>query len=129
MKPEDYLRGGTVTVWQETFAIVKSKRTLPDAFANIADRNEITVVVDQTKVREEDIIEIERGWKLLSFDMVLPFALIGFLAAVSQALAEAGVSLFALSAYSTDHILVKEDDLSRARGQLERLGCIVKESI
>jgi hypothetical protein len=47
------------------------------------------------------------------------------LAAVSTALAEAGVSIFALSAYSTDHVLVKEDDVDAATQTLEELGCTV----
>ena len=41
------------------------------------------------------------------------------------ALAEADVSVFALSAYSTDHVLVRRTDLDVAVQQLETLGCAV----
>ncbi|HII14941.1 MAG TPA: ACT domain-containing protein, partial [Nanoarchaeota archaeon] len=70
---------------------------------------------------------IEKGWKILTFDMTLPFGLTGFMAAVSKVLADANISIFAISAYSTDHILIKETDLKKAKAQLEKLGCVVKE--
>ncbi|MDH5406415.1 MAG: ACT domain-containing protein, partial [Candidatus Aminicenantes bacterium] len=100
---------------------------LPDAFAVIQDKNEITVVIDQSKINEEDIIEIERDWKILTFNMVLPFNLVGFLAVVSSTLAEEEISIFAISAYSTDHILVKQKHLAIAVKKLKALGCSVEE--
>ena len=127
MKAEDYFKDGKVYVWKEKFAVIKSKKEYPGAFANIIDKNEITVIVDQSKVKEEDIIEIEKNWKLLTFDMVLPFELVGFLAAVSKVLAEEKISIFAVSAYSTDHILVKEKDLAKAKKRLESLGCKIEQ--
>ena len=127
MKAEDYFKNGKVYVWKETFAVVKSKKTYSDAFTNIIDKNETTVIVDQSKFNEKDAIEIERDWKILTFDMVLPFGLVGFMAKVSQALADEKISIFAISAYSTDHILVKEKDLNKAIKKLENLGCIVEK--
>ena len=125
MKPEDFLKNGTVYVWKERFAVIKSKKPYPNAFANITDKNETTVIIDETKYKEEDAIE--KGWKILTFDMTLPFGLTGFMAAVSKVLADANISIFAISAYSTDHILIKETDLKKAKAQLEKLGCVVKE--
>src|SRR3990167_3184131 len=127
MKPEDYFRNGKVYVWKETFAVVKSKKTYLNAFANIIDKNETTVIIDQSKINEKDAIEIEKDWKILTFDMVLPFGLVGFLAKVSKVLADEKISIFAISAYSTDHILVKEKDLAKAKEKLENLGCIIEE--
>ena len=127
MELADYFKNAKVYVWKETFAVVKSKRPLPDAFAVIQDKNEITVVIDQSRVNDEDVIELEKGWKLITFDMILPFGLVGFLATVSRALAEENISIFAISAYSTDHILVKQKDLPRAIKKLENLGCIIEE--
>ena len=113
---------GKFYVWREKFAVAKSKRVLPNSFAVIRDKNEITVVIDQFKVSESDVIEIERDWKIITFDMLLPFGLVGFLAKVSKALADENISIFAISAYSTDHILVKEKDISKAIKKLEALG-------
>ncbi len=127
MDLENYFKNGKVYVWKETFAIIKSKRSYLNAFVNIIDKNETTVIIEQSKYDEENVIKIEKDWKLLTFDMVLPFGLVGFLAKVSKVLADEKIPIFAISAYSTDHILVKEKDLTRAEEKLKELGFVVEE--
>ena len=127
MDLENYFKNGKVYIWKETFAIIKSKKVYPDAFTNIIDQNEITVIIEQSKYHDEDVIEIEKDWKMLTFDAVLPFGLVGFLAKVSKVLADEKIPIFSISAYSTDHILVKEKDFARAEEKFKELGCIVEE--
>jgi len=127
MDLENYFKNGKVYVWKETFVIFKSKKPYPNAFANIIDKNKTTVIIEQSKYNDEDVIEIEKDWKILTFDMVLPFGLIGFLAKVSKVLADEKIPIFTISAYSTDHILVKEKDLIRAEKKFKELGCAVEE--
>jgi len=127
MDLQKYFNNGKVYVWKETFAIIKAKKPFVNAFTNIIDKNETTVIIEQSKYDEENVIEIEKGWKILTFDMVLPFGLVGFLAKVSKVLADEKIPIFAVSAYSTDHILVKEKDLARAEEKLKELGCVVEE--
>lgn len=118
MTTEEHFKNAKVYVWKEVFAILKSKNTVPHAFANIIDKNEITVIIEQSLIQAQGIIEIidiEKDWKILTFDMVLPFWLVGFLAKISQVLADANISIFTISAYSTDHILVKEKDIQKTR--------------
>ena len=130
MKPLNFVKNCKFYIWKENFAIVKAKRTRPDAFANIIDKNEITLVIEQGKVNKKEVIEIEKNWKILTFDMVLPFGLVGFLATVSKALADEGISIYVISAYSTDHILMKEKDITKAKKKLKSLGCkVVKDSL
>ena len=126
MNLEDYFKNGKVYIWKQRFAVVKSKKTYPNAFANIIDKNEITVVIEESVINQEDIIEIEKEWKIITFDMILPFELTGFMAAVSKVLAEEKISIFAISAYSTDHVLIKEENIEKAKKRLEQLGCIVE---
>ena len=57
---------------------------------------------------------VEKGWRLLTVRGPLEFTLTGIMAALAGELAAAGVSLFALSTYDTDHLLVKQTDLGRA---------------
>jgi hypothetical protein len=123
MRPETYLKSGSVHVWDQNFAVIRSRRTHPEAFANIIDQHEITVIMDETKVDEDDVIEIQKGWKLLTFNMVLPFELVGFLATVSKAFAEEEIPIFVVSAYSTDHIFVRGKDLPKAKEKLKTFGC------
>jgi len=130
MDLENYFKNGKVYIWKETFAIIKSKKPYPNSFANVIDKNETTVIIEQSKYDEEDeenVIEIEKDWKILTFDMILPFGLVGFLAKVSKVLADEKIAIFAVSAYSTDHILVKEKNLTRAEEKLKELGFIVEE--
>jgi hypothetical protein len=122
MALKDFLKNGKFFIWDETFAIIKAKRTYPDSFANIIDKNEITVITNQGRLDKKDILEIENNYKILTFDMVLPFGLVGFLAAVFKEFAEADISVFPVSAYSTDHILIKEEDLGKAVEILTKLG-------
>ncbi|MFH1608181.1 MAG: ACT domain-containing protein [archaeon] len=110
-----------IKVWNEDFVIVKSKKVYENAFANIKNKNELTVIVEQGKIDEEDIIEIEKDWKLITFDTVLDFGLVGFISKISSALAEANISIFVVSSYSTDHILIKKSDLDKTLGILKNL--------
>ena len=57
---------------------------------------------------------VETGWRVLRVVGTLDFTLVGVLSDLSGALADAGVSIFALSTYNTDYLLVKDEDLSRA---------------
>ena len=69
---------------------------------------------------------VEKGWRLLTVRGPLEFTLTGIMAALSGELAAAGVSLFALSTYDTDHLLVKADTLDAAVAALEGAGIRVR---
>ncbi|QWF77077.1 ACT domain-containing protein [Amycolatopsis sp. CA-230715] len=66
--------------------------------------------------------DAEAGWRLLTVRGPLEFTLTGIIAALSSELAAAGVALFSLSTFDTDHILVKADDLDRAIAALRESG-------
>lgn len=125
LNPHDFLNGCQVSVEAPRYGVVKAKY-VPDTFiAVFRDTQELTVVVPEDALADEWVEEVEKGWKLLSFRTVLPFALTGFLAVVAQALAEEKIAIFALSAYSTDHLLVKEEKVGQAMDKLTALGCII----
>jgi len=67
-------------------------------------------------------VQMESGWRALKVEGPLDFALTGILAGLAGALAQAGISLFAMSTYDTDYILVKEKDLDRAVEALRAAG-------
>lgn len=60
-------------------------------------------------------------YRLLTFDIPLELDLVGFLAAVSTALAARDVPIYALSAVSRDHLLVRAADLAAAEEALAEL--------
>ncbi len=123
MKLKDYFKKGKFYIWNGKFAVVKSKKSLLDAFAVIKDKNEITSIINQSEVKNsKNIIKTDRDWRILTFDIKLPFSLIGFLSKISSALAEEGISILAISSFSTDHILVKQKNLKKAINKLKSLG-------
>jgi hypothetical protein len=127
MDPNEFLDGGAVAVSAETYAVCRTDRDHPGAFATVREAGETTVVVEQGEVEAVGAEAVEPGWKRLTFEMELPFELVGFLAAVATALAEVDVSVFVVSSYATDHVFVREDDLPAAVRRLEELGCEVDD--
>lgn len=68
----------------------------------------------------------ETGWRALRVDGTLDFALTGILASLAAPLAAVEVSLFALSTFDTDYLLVRERDLERATAALQAAGHTVR---
>ena len=97
-------------------------------FMIFKDKFEVTLLLDEIDfgtiryaIRDT---KIERGFRLLTFDLVLDFSVVGFLAEISRILAEADISIVAISAFSRDHVLIKQSDLARC---LKVLGEYVEE--
>jgi hypothetical protein len=126
MDPETVLQDCVVRVAPESYAVVTADGEVPHAFATIDDGRERTHVVTEERLDDVETDQCERGWTRLTFDVELPFDLVGFLAVVASALAERDVSVFVLSAYSTDHVLVRRADLEEALAALSELGCVVR---
>lgn len=59
-------------------------------------------------------VPCERGWRVLVVHGPLDFALTGIVANLSAVLAAASISVFIVSTYDTDYLLVRENDLDRA---------------
>ncbi|GIK65889.1 MAG: amino acid-binding protein [Chloroflexota bacterium] len=85
----------------------------------IADKDEVTLVMALEAWQEEYFkrlpgAEQHGEFRLITFDMVLEFSLTGFMALVATILAEAGVSMIPLGAFSRDHVLVPADSFEKA---------------
>jgi hypothetical protein len=65
---------------------------------------------------------VQVGWRGFRVAGVLDFGLTGVLAGLTTPIATAGVSVFALSTFDTDYVLVREADWARARSVLEKAG-------
>lgn len=140
--PNKLLLTTRVVVAPETYALVglaesEWKRLIEDPalsprmsapFMIFRDPHEVTLLLDEidfgTMQHALRSAKVERGFRLLTFDTVMDFSVVGFLAMVATILAEVGVSIVALSSFSRDHILVKQDDLAMA---LKALGPHVEE--
>lgn len=103
---------------------------VPDWFPGEAELQSLTRTKDELSlVTEEEAvapgIKSEKGWRALKVLGPLEFSLTGIMARLSGALADEGISLFALSTYNTDYILVKEEDLERAKVALSTVATLV----
>lgn len=92
----------------------------------IARTQEELSIVCETARAPANATDREDGWRAMMVEGPLVFEMVGVLAGISSALAEGGVSLFAVSTYDTDYILVKAEDLERAVGLLEVAGYTVR---
>ena len=64
----------------------------------------------------------ESGWACLQIAGTLDFSLVGVIAGIARLLADAGVSVFVVSTYATDHVLVRTHDLETAVSALTKGG-------
>jgi hypothetical protein len=67
-------------------------------------------------------VQADAGWRAFVVAGPLDFSLTGVLLSIAQPLADAGVSIFALSTYDTDYVLVKESALPAAVAALTGCG-------
>ena len=81
-------------------------------FSITKTEDELSIVCLQDKIKED--IKCERDWKILKIEGPLDFSLIGILSKISTLMANNNISIFAISTYDTDYILVKEKDIENA---------------
>jgi hypothetical protein len=124
----------TLIVVDGIFAVARLEPDAPippwataDAFFSITrSADELSVVCPQEAVPEG--VKCERGWRCLRVAGKMPFTVVGVLASLTAPLADAGISVFAISTFDTDYLLVKETQLPAALAALRRAGHIVLES-
>jgi hypothetical protein len=86
---------------------------------------ELSIVSDSGTVLDGG--ERNTGWSCIKAIGPIDFSATGILAALSAVLAEARISIFALSTYNTDFILVKTVQLERAITALGEAGYTVQK--
>ena len=90
-------------------------------------KNEISVVA--TTGLFEQFVKREDNWKILKIDGILDFNLTGIISKISAILANNGISVFVISTYNTDYIMIKEDKLEKTIKVLEENEYKVKKSV
>ncbi len=118
----------TLTVMPSRLAVCRldPKAAIPDwafsgdFFSITRTTDELSIVCSEADVPEG--VRCERGWAGLKVEGPLDFSLTGVLASLTQPLAEAGLSIFAVSTYDTDYLLVKVRDLEKAIAVLAQEG-------
>lgn len=105
---------------EESYGVCRLDKNEPiPEWANNSDFSSITRTPEELSIvcfqnNIPDNIKCERDWKILKIEGQLDFSLIGILASISTILAQKGISIFAISTYDTDYILVKNKDIDKA---------------
>jgi len=86
--------------------------------------DELSIVCPEANVPPG--IQAERGWMSLHVVGPLPLTMTGVLSSLAEPLARAGITIFAISTFETDIILLREMDLEQAREALSRAGHVVR---
>jgi hypothetical protein len=81
---------------------------------------ELSIVCPEGKV--PSAVRAEPGWRCLRVRGPLGFGMTGVLASLAGPLASTGVSIFVVSTYETDYLMLQERDLDRGKDALERAG-------
>jgi hypothetical protein len=109
-------KDAAVPDWAMTGSFVSTTRTA----------EELSIVCPQIQVPAG--AKREGGWRCIKVRGPLDFSLTGILASLTTPLAKAGISVFAISTYDTDYLLVKEENLEKAIEILVKKGHRVKKN-
>lgn len=96
-------------------------------FAIARTGEELSLVLPASVEIESDTSDT--GWACFKVEGPLEFNLVGVLAGISGALANAGVSIFAISTFDTDYILVKREQVQAAQDALLSAGYRVQKGV
>jgi hypothetical protein len=82
--------------------------------------DELSVVCDDAAVPAD--VQAERGWRVLKLEGPIPFEMTGVASALLAPLAAARISVFLISTYDTDYLLLRAETFSRAADVLRGAG-------
>ncbi|HEY8183764.1 MAG TPA: ACT domain-containing protein [Thermoanaerobaculia bacterium] len=119
---------------QDTFAIVRlpPSEDMPrwasgELVSITRTADELSVVCKESAVPAGS--HADRGWQCLKVEVPMPLTMVGVAAEFTSLLAKAGVSVFLISTFDTDYILVKGDALERAADALRGGGHSVRRPL
>ena len=122
------MRSLALTVLDGTFAIasLSASDPVPDWAMTLSPcsitrtDDELSIVCSQDRVPGD--VPCEAGWRCLRVAGKLDFSMVGVIASLTAVLAEEHISVFVVSTFDTDYVLVKDVDLATAAGVLEAAG-------
>ena len=89
--------------------------------------DELSIVCEQSDLPSG--VRAERDRRLLRIESVINFELTGVLSALAAPLAEAEISIFAVSSFDTDYLLIANRDIEPAIAVLENAGHRIQRSL
>jgi hypothetical protein len=123
--------GLTLSVLPDTFTVCRLEANadlprwaLAGGFCSITRTpEELSIVAVKSAVPPG--VRAEGAWRALKVAGPIAFSAVGVLASIADPLARAGLSVFAISTFDTDYILVAADRVEDARLALANAGHVV----
>lgn len=117
-----------LSVLSDTYAVSRLPPSEPvpswalhgDFFTISKTLDELSVVCLESQVPGR--IRSEKGWRCLRVKGPLDFGLTGILASLANPLAQSGISIFAISTFDTDYLMIRQERFQDALSVLERCG-------
>jgi uncharacterized protein len=128
------MRSLSLTIFRGTFAIHQMAANAPvpeyvfksHFYAIFRTHEELSLLLpDHIKLKSE---RVERGWSCIKVDGELDFNLVGILANLAAVFAGAQIPIFALSSFSTDYILIKQENVTLAKAALVSAGYQISQA-
>lgn len=94
-----------------------------------ATQDELSIVCPMDQVPRPDQERLAGPWRVFKVQGPLDFTEIGILAGLTAVLARADVSVFAISTYDTDYLLVPADRLAPAKAALAGAVRLIEEPV
>ncbi|MHC5228760.1 ACT domain-containing protein [Enterococcus sp. LJL99] len=116
---------------QTNYSIIKfpNHLPLPNEFYTINDFKSVTytaeecsVIVPENTIDTSEALAVNKDWCIIQIVGELDFSLVGILTQLANPLAENNISIFAVSTYMTDFLLIKNQDKLNALTVLKKAG-------
>lgn len=110
----------------QEFTVCQVPSVAPDLLENdytflAKTKDELSLVCPTAHVPPHTL-QREDNWRCFYLDGVLDFSLVGILSNIAGLLSENGISIFALSTFNTDYVLVKQRHFGQALSILAQHG-------
>lgn len=127
MELDDVLKNSTYHISDGLYSVAKVEKSFKydDCFLVTRDEIETTAIYEQSK-HHEGIIEEKRDYLLIGINVAVPFYAPGFIARISSAFANIGISVLVISTYSRDYFMVSSQNADAVEAILNGLG--IKEA-
>lgn len=99
-----------------------TQELLEKEYSFLAKTKDELSLVCPTALVPEHTLQREDGFRCFYLDGVLEFSLVGILANIAALLSQNGISIFALSTFNTDYVLVKQENFRQALNLLSQHG-------
>lgn len=119
-----------LVILETLFSVVKlpSTEEIPswagkgEFFSITRTNEELSIVCPTSNVPCSNLKDVEHDWKCIKVEGVLDFSLTGILSSLANPLAKNNISIFAISTFNTDYLLIKVHSVEKTKSVLENAG-------